>query len=852
MEKSNYRFNRSDFRLPDFQLIHVEAKLEFYEDRVDGSETLTLAPRQAADLLTLDAKALTIFEVADPASETPLQYEEDTRNHKLKIRLPREFAAGETVKVFIRCRCVPSDTILEGIYRDTTPPGCPQQYMSQCQQIGFQRILPIIDDCTAKCTFRTTLEGDSRYTHLISNGDPDPATNPDGVPVPVPGNPARQTITYENRVPMAPYLFIACAGTWESLSDTVSYPDGGKTVKLEYLVPPGHLDGAKIPMQILKDSVLFQHRLTGFVYPYQTYRTICMEKSLYGGMENTGNTTIITEAALIDDTIADQRMIYAYGVIPHEYEHSHCGSGVTMETLFDMWLNEAYTVNIERAFLAKTFGSAFMRSQEIESLRTNGGAFAEEEGGTSGSVVREGVNDPDEVVDAITYDKAPEVLNTLKNLIGEEKYHAAWREYFRRFSGGNANTDDFLKVFTEVSGRDIGQLMRPWLFDAGHPTVRAAWEWENGELSITLERDGDYTVPVPYALVKDGRDVANGTFVLDGAKQRFTTRCPKPDFISWNRGCGFYGVLTVDAAEEQLILQARTDPNAFNRAEAMKMLRDMGASEVWLQIYREVFFDAKMDLGDKALMLAIPSDSLDRRRRAMVRENVREMHALRQAAAREIGIEALIAAIADSATGGQDAAAIIRRSYENRILQLLSEIDRPEVWDAIIAYLDRAQNITARINALGALVAGNCPRRYEVLAAEGEKMRQSINGYSSYLRLVASDPHDTVFEAIATEEQRPGWSISHPAFSRALYCGFAANADRLWTQKGLEWIESTIIKYAKVSEYNALRLLVPFLNWRWFEPELRETVRLLLARIAAALPQEQFAFIGGRLAAMLK
>ena len=71
------------------------------------------------------------------------------------------------MKVFIRCRCVPSDTILEGIYRDTTPPGCPQQYMSQCQQIGFQRILPIIDDCTAKCTFRTTLEGDSRYDSTV-------------------------------------------------------------------------------------------------------------------------------------------------------------------------------------------------------------------------------------------------------------------------------------------------------------------------------------------------------------------------------------------------------------------------------------------------------------------------------------------------------------------------------------------------------------------------------------------------------------------------------------------------------------------------------------------------------------
>jgi aminopeptidase N len=814
-----WKFRRSEFRRPPAQLEHVEATIRFFEDRVEAEGVLHLVARGTMREMPLDCDGA-----------------------RVPYALDREYSAGERFTVKVSHVSHPDGVRLEGIYRDATPDGAPQQYMSQCQQFGFQRILPIVDDCTAKCTFRTTLEGDERYTHLISNGD---------LVEKRPAGPGRMAWTYENRRPMAPYLFIACAGTWDVLSDSVTYPGGGKTVRLEYLVPPGRVDGARVPMEILKKSIVFQHELTGFVYPYETYRTICMEKSLYGGMENTGNTTIVTQAALIDSSTSDARLVYAHGVIPHEYEHSHCGSGVTMETPFDMWLNEAYTVNVERAFLAREFGDAFMRAMDVEGLRMDGGALAEDESGSAPAIVREGVNDPDDVVDAITYDKAPEVLNTLRSLIGAEAYDRAWREYFRRFDGGNANTGDFLKVFSETTGRDVGALMRPWLFSSGHPTVRASWTWAAGELVVTLAREGDYVVPVPYALVKDGRDVASGAFVLDGAMQQFRTKCPKPDFISWNRGYGFYGVLKVEASVEELVCQVRTDPDAFNRAEAMKMLRDKGAVDEWTRLYGEVFADGEMDLGTKEAILAVGRHSLDRRRRAFVRENAAETHALRRVAAEVVGEGPLVAALEAGPSRGMDAAAIVRRAWDKVLLDLLAELDTPGAWSAIEGYLSRSENITARLNALAALARGGSPRRREVLEAEGAELRKTTNGYAGYLRIVACDPHEDVFAAMDAEERREGWSMEHPALSRALYCGFTANADRLWTDEGLAWIERTMVKYVRCGEYNAQRLLSPFLTWRWFEPGLREEVGKLLERLAVALPREKYPSLGGRIADLL-
>ena len=829
--KVNYVYKRSDFRRPPAQLEHVDMNLSFYEDRVEASGTLHCTARETMKEIMLDCDG-----------------------GKAAYPLDREYSAGERFTVAVSHVFRPDGKRLEGIYRDVTPPGCPQQYMSQCQQYGFQRIMPIIDDCTAKCTFRTTLEGDSRYTHMISNGDLVEKTDL--------GN-GRARFVYEMRRPMAPYLFLACAGTWETLSDEVAYPDSHKKIKLEYLVPPGHLDGAREPMRILKESVLFQHELTGYEYPFEVYRTICMEKSLYGGMENTGNTTIITEAALIDDTIPDRRLVYAYGVIPHEYEHNHCGSGVTMETVFDMWLNEAYTVNVERAYLARSFGADYVRRSEIAALRGRGGAFAEEEAGMAGAVVREGVNDPDDVVDAITYDKAPEVLNTLRAIIGAEAYDAAWREYFRRFSGGNANTDDFLAVFSETSGRDVRAIIGTYLFSAGFPTIRAWWEWKDGRMTVRLAQERAdakapcFTVPVTWTAVKDGKDLCSGKFVLEPKDAvadctEYSAPFPvKPDFISWNRGGAFYGVLSPSATEEQLACQVRTDPDGGNRVEAMGILRDKNCVKTWLALYREIFADESIEGGLKSELLAIPAESIDRRRRALVRENVREMRALRRAAAQEIGVGALADAIAAPHRCDTIAESVKRRALENRILQLLAAANTPEAWAVLHAYLAKASNVTARLNALAALVASDDPGRKVVLDEAGEELRKSLNGYISYLGLVAGDPHEDVFDAVEREERREEWSITHPSLSRALYCGLAANGDRLWTERGLSWLEDTLVKYAQVSEYNAIRLLSPVAVWRFFEPELRSEVKGLLERVAEKLPPGRYPFIGGKLSALL-
>lgn len=889
-----YRFLRKDVKLPPAQLIHADANLSFFEDHVDGFETLTLQTRESMDILELDSKALEILEVRFAKGKdqewSGLAWSVDPKRNKLVLPFGQTLAEGTEFRVFVRCKCIPSDTILDGLYRDVTPvidgKRCPRQYMSQCQQWGFRRILPIIDDCTAKCTFRTTLEGDARYTHLISNGDPDRTTNPDGVPVPVPGDPTRRRITYVNPVPMAPYLFIACAGTWDELSDEVSFPieGGAKTIRLSYLVPPGKIEGARKPMDILKRGIIWQHERLGYLYPYETYRTITMEKSNCGGMENVGNTTIVTEAALIDETTTDPRILYAHGVIAHEYEHNHCGSGVTMESPFDMWLNEAYTVDIERQFVASVFQPDFARLQEVDGLRIQGdGPFALEDSGTAPYIVRDGFDDPDEVVDGVTYDKAPEVLNMLRRIIGQEAYDKATKLYFSRYDGKNANTEQFLACFEEVIGRPLTAFTREWLFTRGYPTVTysTGYDRQKRELTVHLaqtrcgDSDKPFVLPLDITAVnQEGRDLATRLITLDSWEREVVFEsidCPA--YLSLNRNAGFYGfcqeksdpLMKPDCQSgpiAALRCQVMTDQNLFNRVEAMRMLTDLERlrlrnprrttdrdEDLRLDLFKKILKDDSLPDGIRGYLLRIE----ERPRTAEFwdpQTDTRNSWILRENTAKELPID-FFSTLLKPADDLPLPKAVERRFLQNSILQLLSALYSPYAYQLLEQHLKAARNITDHLNTLTAIWKSHDPKRAEILAQEGEKLRKSLGGHLGFLQVIGQSPRDDVFEFVDQEAARPDFDWSHPGMIRALFTPLTRNNNRIWTEEGTAWLEKLALRLGPVNEYTTLRLLGPALT----HPHLccaDAPVRKLLERLLEEFPKESCGWIKNRVRTSLE
>ena len=858
----SFRYMREDFGELPAALTHLTIYLNFSGDFVEATVCIEMKAMKRLEVLELDANSLNIVSVewCGGPSEKGMQiaYEYRTEVNKLVVRLPRSVENGETFFIRTVTRCYPSDHLLEGIYRDSTPAGAPQQYMSQCQQWGFQRIMPIIDDCRAKCTMTTTIEADAAYTHLISNGNISRTTNPDGKAVSKPGDPSRQIITYENRVPMAPYLFLACAGTWDTLADEVTFPSGRK-IRLEYLVPPGASHDARIPMEILKKAVLWIESTQGYEYTRDTYRTICMTKSNFGGMENVGNTTILTETALITKHTLDMTLLNAHEIIVHEFEHNQCGSETTMETPFDVWLNEAFTVDVARQFMATCFEPAFVRLLQVMTIRNPlVGPLSIEDAGHDGRIVREGFNNPFQLIDGVTYYKAAEIVRMLRLVMGPEDFHAGKTLYFSRYHNNNANTDQFFACFEEVSGRRLDQFKKEWLYRRGYPTVTAETNYdpENKVFRIKFrqhiqEGEAPFHIPIELALVDDaGHDVKDTATVFQLTEQEdelvLDGLSAPPAFASINRDYSFYGMFRyTEDDKDQLRRQALLDPNAYNRVDAFRRLTDIERIKLihdpcadidnrWLSLVGDIIENTTLPSAVKGFLLAIEEQPMAREYITWYQELVlareRLMRALNDRY-RSALLSHFHALCTYTAQTPSPSAGIEDRIAKQAMLDLLAIADTAESHRIILDHLYKAATASDRVVALLALNRTSCPSRRQILENTYREWHGDFNGYPNYLHIVSSGTQPDVFKMIDEEMRRPSFDVTHPALSHALLFPITANNKMIWQDEGMAWLTTTIIASSRINEMTACRLLATYQHVSAMKPALQSKVRSALQEI---------------------
>ena len=374
MKNRLYKYYPEDFGELTVDVLHMDLVFDVYDDRTNVKSMLRVRTKDAPiEKLELNCRDLEIRAVSCIQCEVSYRYRKD--DAILEINFREEIPPHTEVAIVTDTVCRPTKHILEGLYYDETPAGAPPQQITQCQQWGFQRIVPCIDDMTAKCTYTTTIIADSRYTNLITNGD-----------VVVERHtikPGRDKIVYDNSVtPMAPYLFFLGVGTYATFKREFEYPDG-RTFMLELLVPPAsEASAAEKALDILHDAVMWVYLFTGpeqfdeeklpvrkeiwelvrrrekmkyetkpettleelemlryrlaeldatitpgYRYTGTVYREIGMQNSDFGGMENVGNTTITTNKIMPFPQMVDSAFEYMVKVKVHEYHHNQNGSG---------------------------------------------------------------------------------------------------------------------------------------------------------------------------------------------------------------------------------------------------------------------------------------------------------------------------------------------------------------------------------------------------------------------------------------------------------------------------------------------------------------------------------------------
>ena len=613
MKKREFKYYPEDFKKLTIKVIHIDLIFDVYDNYTNVKSDLKLKTlNKPIHKLELNAKNLDLINLKCNICE--LNYEYKKNDDKIIILFNKNIPKETEFIISTEIICKPTNNILEGLYYDETPENCPPTQITQCQQWGFQRLSPCIDEMSAKCTYKTTIIADNKYTNLITNGDVIEQRKPI--------NDKRDKIVYNNiRTPMAPYLFFLGVGTYSTFNREVEYPDGHK-FNLEILTPLStEKELADKALDILFNGIMWIHLFTGpekysniliknkiyslinkreelkklnktielknireeiknlatplnlgYKYTGTVYREIGMQNSNFGGMENVGNTTITTNRLLPFREMTDPGFEYMINVKVHEFYHNLNGSEVTGYSPFEIWLNEAVTVHIETEYLSEITGEDYERLQRIITLLAPGGTFDKDSSIISMPIEPDGFNNPDELITDVTYVKAPEFIRMIQLLMGKELFVKGLDLYHRTYKHSNATRQQWVECMEKVSGMKFKEMGETWLKQTNFPIINIKSKYYSGKCTININQEKikgkkPWEFPLEVALINKNGKVTSSTLkrIKDYNNKIVFNKIKKPEFISLNRGYSFYGKVKYKQSLNELYKQVNLDPDIISK-----------------------------------------------------------------------------------------------------------------------------------------------------------------------------------------------------------------------------------------------------------------------------------------------
>jgi aminopeptidase N len=872
-----FKYYPEDFGEIPVSVRHMDLEFDIYDDHTIVSSKLHATTRgMPIEVLNLNAKNLEILSIR--CDEYPISYNYNLEASLLTVRFDRNVPPNSPITIITETTCRPTKNILEGLYYDETPPGAPPQQITQCQQWGFQRIVPCIDDMTAKCTYTTTINADERYTNLITNGDISVPRHPIGN--------GRDSITYDNTItPMAPYLFFLGVGTYDTYVRPFEYPEGS-TFSIELLVPPGSSpDRAREALEILADAILWIQLFTGpkqyekqatrreiyrlvkerdgmiaaggdpaeidelrkqlsalistiqpgYTYTGTVYREIGMQNSDFGGMENVGNTTITTNRIMPFPQITDSAYEYMIQVKVHEFYHNLNGSEVTGRSPFEIWLNEAVTVHIEKQYHAFLFGETYSRLQTVLTLLSpDGGTFFYDHGAGSMPIEPDGFNDPNELITGVTYVKAPEFVRMIEKLMGRERFVQGLDRYHRLYRHANASRAQWIESMETAAGDSFSPMAHQWLKQTGYPIVicKSFYDPETRNLRLELEQKGPddaklWEFPFIVALVdRDGNDIAEQTVrVRNRLEEVVFEDTVRPAFLSLNRGYSAYCKVQFEPPDEELVLQLQKDTDPIGRylawyrlldREKMRLLQNpvSPVSDSIIELFYHLLTDEHLmdTMGGQFLALfeSVDDETYAHRyqdlfdvkrsiQRAIAQQHKRSLIAIYQQADERLYPE-------------KDVESRIRnikiRQFKNVALGTLASLDTPDIHQIIRHQFEDAKNASDRLAAFGAYLNSTAQDRLELLDQFEIESQKHPVAWETFLSVVAGSSSNDAVTLIKHVEGSAAFRIEQANDQRALFVRFAMNKKKsLQTKEGREYLQDILFRLADVNENSTVRML---------------------------------------------
>ncbi len=437
---------------------HLDLALEVDFERkiLVGRASWQLAEGATADQLILDTRDLDIDRVTREDGDSELEVQDFTLSDEEPF-LGRSLTipiTPSTTAVHVEYRSRPEAAAVQWLEPEQTAGGRHPFLFTQSQAILARTWVPCQDTPAVRFTYDATVETSPELMAVMSAENPTEKAA-DGV--------------YQFRMPQAipSYLLALAVGDLEFRS---MGPQTGVYAE------PAVVEPAAWEFAETEEMITATEKLYG-PYRWGRFDILVLPPSFpFGGMENP-RLTFATPTILAGD-----RSLVA--LVAHELAHSWSGNLVTNATWDDFWLNEGFTVYLERRIMEEVYGRPYSEMLALlgrQDLDADVEDLGPESADTHLALDLAG-RDPDDGMTDIAYEKGYFLLRRIEEAAGRERFDAFLREYFDRYAFRSLTTAEFVDhlrstLFSDAALAGEVDLDR-WIYQPGVPSTASAIESE--------------------------------------------------------------------------------------------------------------------------------------------------------------------------------------------------------------------------------------------------------------------------------------------------------------------------------------------------------------------------------------
>ena len=437
--------------------------VDFEQQVIHGTVKIYFTALSDGEVIVLDTRALKINSIIDSDTGDELeylldsQYELDANGIPLKIY--KEYSKGDDVAVVIKYDTTSEGSAVQFLTPEQTTGKVYPYMFTQCESILCRELFPIQDTPAVKITVdmgitvqKPLFALDSGiYQNKIDNGD-------------------TVTYFYSQDIPIPSYLVALAAGAIEErvISDRTKIY--------------GEKELVDLAAYEFEDTENFIQIAEAYTIPYEwkEYNLLILPSSFpYGGMENPTLTFVTPSLIAGDKSLAN--------VIAHEISHSWSGNLVTMDNWSDFWLNEGFTMFLQRKIMERMIDAdmskldaMFGYSDLVEDILN----FGESKSFSSMRPYLVGRN-ADDAFSEIPYEKGFNFLYYLEKIVNQasdiDLFRKMLRSYFTKYKYQSIHYEDFRSFFIDFINQELQEKAKAvldqidwvnWVEAPGFPKIK--------------------------------------------------------------------------------------------------------------------------------------------------------------------------------------------------------------------------------------------------------------------------------------------------------------------------------------------------------------------------------------------